>query len=158
MAPTSKWLFVLGLPRRNREIVPVWILRTLRGHNYLLRPPIGMRWSKIVASSRELSNGVSQSTCTHRGQVDSRLLMVGSQIANLIPGPSFRHNLWCKCPNGPCEAIFDIYTLIAFQWYKKHPNARCLALCNRTLKFQESRRTPMSQLWECEFHPHTLSK
>jgi hypothetical protein len=48
--------------------------------------------------------------CTHRDQVDSRLLVVGSQIASLTPDPSFAHNLGCRCPNDSCEAILDIYT------------------------------------------------
>jgi hypothetical protein len=46
----------------------------------------------------------------------------------------------------------------SFQWYKEHPNARCFDPCNRTLKFQESKRTPKSQFQECEFHPHTSLK
>jgi hypothetical protein len=29
---------------------------------------------------------------------------------NLTPGLSFVHNLCCKCPNGSCKTIFDIYT------------------------------------------------
>jgi len=90
----------------------------------------------------ELSNDVSHSTCTHQGRVDSRLLMVGSQIANLTPGLSFAHNLCCKCPNGQCEAIFNIYTSVAFQCYEKHFKARCFDACNRALKFWEFQRTP----------------
>ncbi len=100
---------------------------------------------------------MSHSTCTHWGQVDSRLLMVGSQTANLTPCPSFCHNLCYRCPNGSCKPIFDIYTLIVFQWYKERLNARCFDSCNRTLKFQESHRTPKSPFRECESHPHTLS-
>jgi len=73
--------------------------------------------------------------------------MVGNQTTNLTLGLSFCHNLCCKCLNGPCKAIFDIYTLIDFQWYKEHPNAMCFDPYNRTLKFLE-----------CEFHPHTPSK
>jgi hypothetical protein len=84
--------------------------------------------------------------------------VVESQIASLIFGLSFCHILCYRCPNGPCEPIFDIYTLITFQWYKEHPNARCFDPYNRTLKFRKSRRTPKSQFRECEFHPHTLSK
>ncbi len=86
----------------------------------------------------ELSKGVSHSPCAHQGRVDSRLLMVESRIANLTIGPSFAHNLCYKCPNGPCEPIFDICTFIAFQWYKTYLNARCFDPCNRTLKFWES--------------------
>ncbi len=58
---------------------------------------------------RDLSNDVSHSQIGCRKEVDSRLLVVGSQIASLTPGPSFAHNLGCRCPNGQCEAIFDIY-------------------------------------------------
>jgi hypothetical protein len=113
---------------------------------------------KTCSSPQELSNGVLHLTCMHRGRVDSRLLMVRSQTANLTPDLSFNHNLCCRCPNGPCEAIFDIYTSLTFQWYKEHPNARCFDPWNWTLKFQESRRLPKSQFRECEFHPHTSLK
>jgi hypothetical protein len=64
---------------------------------------------------RELSNAMSHSLSAHREEVDSRLLVVGSQTASLTPGPSFAHNLGCRCPNGSCEAILDIYTSRPFQ-------------------------------------------
>jgi hypothetical protein len=113
---------------------------------------------KTCSSPQELSNGVSHSTCTHRGRVDSWLLVVRSQTASLTPGPSFDHNLCCRCPNGSCKAIFDIYTSRPFQQYKEHLKARCFDPWNRALKFRESRRTPSSHFWECEFHPHTCLK
>jgi hypothetical protein len=47
-------------------------------------------------------------------EVDSRLLVVGSQTASLIPDPSFAHNLGYRCPNDQCEAIFDIYAIRPF--------------------------------------------
>jgi len=119
---------------------------------------LGWGLKQTCNSLWELSNGLSHSTCTHRGRVDSRLLVVESQTGSLTPGPSFCHNMFCRCPNGPCEPIFNIYTSMAFQWYKKHPNERCFGACNWTLKFWESRRTPKSPFRECEFHPHTLSK
>jgi hypothetical protein len=106
-------------------------------------------------SRQELSNGVSHFTCTHRDRVDSWLLVVGSQTASLTLDPSFDHNLCCRCPNGSCEAILDIYTSRPFQWYKEHPNTRCFDPCNRALSFRESRRTQSSHFWECEFHLHT---
>jgi hypothetical protein len=43
------------------------------------------------------------------------LLVVGSQTASLTPDPSFAHILSCRCPNGSCEAILDIYTSRPFQ-------------------------------------------
>jgi hypothetical protein len=119
---------------------------------------LGWGLKQSCSSPRELSNGVSYFTCTHQGWVDSRFLVVGNQTASLIPGPSLCHNLCWRCPNGQCKAIFDIYTSIAFQWYKEHPNARCFDPCNWILKFQESSRTLKSQFRECEFHSHTSFK
>jgi len=73
---------------------------------------------------------------------DSWLLMVGSQIANLILGPSFGHNLCVKCPNGSCEPILNIYVPKAFQWYKDLFNLMGFNPCNRSLKIRESTETP----------------
>jgi hypothetical protein len=64
---------------------------------------------------RELSNAVLHSPSARRERVDSRLLVVGSQTASLTPGPSFAHNLGCRCPNDQCEAISDICTSRPFQ-------------------------------------------
>jgi hypothetical protein len=106
----------------------------------------------------KLSNIVSHSTCWRQIRVDCRLLMVESQIASLTPGPSSAHNLGWRCPNGSCEAILDIYISRPFQRYKEYANARCFDRCNQALTFRESRRTPSSHFWECEFHPHTYPK
>jgi hypothetical protein len=98
------------------------------------------------------------SACTHRGRVDSRLLMVGSQTASLTPGLSFDHNLCCKCPNDLCEASLDIYTSGSFQRYKEHLKARCFDPCDRTLSFWESRRTLNSHFRGCEWRLHASLK
>jgi hypothetical protein len=45
----------------------------------------------LCSSRRKLSNDVSHSTCTHRGRVDSRLLVVGCQSASVATP------LWGKC-------------------------------------------------------------
>ncbi len=116
---------------------------------------LGRGLKQTYSSPWKLSNSVSHSPHTHWGRVDSQLLVVGS---NLILDPSFAHNLCCKCPNGPCKLIFDIYTFIAFQWCREYPNERCFDSCNPTLKFQESWRTPKSPFRECECHLHTLPK
>jgi len=97
-------------------------------------------------------------TCTHRNQVDSRLLVVGSQTANLTSGLFFDHNLCYKCPNGSCKAILDIYTSRPFQRYKERLNARCFDPYNCALSFWESRKTPKSHFWECEWRPHNSLK
>ncbi len=119
-----------------------------------------LRWvlKQTCSSCRELFNDVLHSTCTQRGRVDSRLLMVGGQTANLTPSLSFCQNLCYKCPNGSCKPIFDMYILIAFQWYKEHFNARCFDPYNWTLKFWKSQWTPKSPFRECEYHFHTLPK
>ncbi len=96
---------------------------------------LGWGLKQTCSSPWELFNDVLHSTCTHRGQVDSWLLVIESQIANLTLGPSFCHNLCFRCPNGPCEAIFDIYTLIAFQWYEERLKVRCFDPYNWALKF-----------------------
>jgi hypothetical protein len=56
--------------------------------------------------------------------------------------PFFFHNLGDRCPNGQCEAIFDIFASRPFQWHQEHPNARCFGPCCRALNIRESRRTP----------------
>jgi len=101
---------------------------------------------------------VLHSTYTHRDWVDSRLLVVGSQIASSTPDPSFNHNLCYRCPNGSREAILDIYASKPFQQYKEHFNARCFDAYNRILSFQKSWRTPKFHFWKCECQLHTSLK
>jgi hypothetical protein len=148
------WDFQGGVPELSRFRLP-GLCEIITLYSDL---QLGWGLKQSYSSLWELSNSVLHLTCTHRSRVDSRLLVVGSQIANLTLGPSFCHNLCYKCPNGPYEPILDIYTSIAFQWYKDYFNARCFDPYNWTLKFWESWRTLKSQLWECEFHPHTFSK
>jgi len=121
-----------------------------------LRMGWGLKQSCI--SLWELSNAMSHSSCRRQNRVDSRLLVVGSQTASLTPDPSFVHNLGCRCPNGSCEAILDIYTSRPFKRYKEHLKARCFAFCCQALKLRESWRTPNSHFWECESPPHTCLK
>jgi len=156
--PHPNGFFVLGLPRRSPETVLIWTSGIWMIITFCSNLWLGWDLNQSYSSPQELSNGVSHSTCTHRGRVDSQLIVVESQTISLTPDPSFCHNLCCRCPNGQCEAILDIYTSIVFQWYKEHPNARCFDPCDWTLKFRESRKTPKSQLRECEFHPHTSLK
>ncbi len=80
------------------------------------RPELGLGQglNQSYSSHRELFNAVLHSLRRRQEEVNSRLLMVGSQIDSLTPGPSFAHNLGCRCPNGQCEAILGIYTSRAF--------------------------------------------
>jgi len=126
-----------GVPKLSRfGLSGLWTLITPR-------PKLGSRrgLNQSCSSCQDLSNGVSHLTCTHRNRVDSRLLVVGSQIASLTPSLSFDHNLCYRCPNGSCEAILDIYTSRPFQRYQEHPNERCFDPCNDALSFWESFRS-----------------
>jgi hypothetical protein len=118
---------------------------------------LGLRWGlkKTCSFPQDLSNSVSHLIYTHWDRVDSRLFVVGSQIASLTPGSSFDHNSCCICPNGSCEASFYIYISRLFQRYKEHLKARCFDLCTRALKLRESQRTPSSHflgVWVSSSH------
>jgi hypothetical protein len=107
----------VGVPKLSRncpEIVPVGVpgLWELITPDSRIRSRRGLNQS--CSPRRDLSNpGHSQIGC--REEVDSRLLVVGSQTASLTPGLSFAHNLGYRCPNDQCEAIFDIYASRPFQ-------------------------------------------
>jgi len=120
----------VGVPRLWTRIAPHPKLRSGRGLN------------QSCSSRRELSHAMSHSLRRRREEVDSRLLVVGSQTDNLTPGPSFAHNLGCRCANGPCKAILSINTSRPFHWYKERTNARRFDPSNCLLSFWESRRTP----------------
>ncbi len=167
MGATSKWLFFPGLRSWSPEIVPK--LSWLESRNCLeivlvkvpelweLISPNCQVWSRrglnqSYSSLQELSNAMLHSWFGCREDVDSWLLVV------VTFGPSFAHNLGCRCPNDQFEGILDIYTSISFQWHQKHSNPRCFGFCCRNLNIRESQRTPSPQLWECEFHPHTWPK
>ncbi len=101
----------VGVPKLSRFGLPgLWAFITSR-------PELGLGrgLNQSCSSPRELFNAMSHSRCKRREGVDSQLLVVGSQTASLTPGPFFAHNLGCRCPNGQCEAIFDIYASRPFQ-------------------------------------------
>jgi len=114
----------------------LWGLITLRGD---LRLRWGLR--KIRNPRQELSKGMWHATWTQGNRVNSRLLVVGSQITNLIPDPSSGYNLCVKCPNGSCKPILNIYIPRDFQWYKEPLNLKGFDPYNCSLKIRESTGT-----------------
>jgi len=104
--------------------------------------------NQICSPRRNLFNDVSHSQLGGREEVDSWLLVVGSQIANLTPDLSFAHNLGDRCSNGQCEAIFDIFASRPFQWHQEHPNARCFGPYCWTLDIRKSRGTPTPHFFQ----------
>jgi hypothetical protein len=138
--------FFSGLPGWSTEICPETVPGGVPGLWELITPDSEV-WSRrglnqTCSPRRDLSNDVLQSQFGAREEVDSQLLVVGSQTASLTPGPSFAHNLGYKCPNDQRVAIFYIYASRPFQWHQENLNARCFGPCCWTLNIQESRRTP----------------
>jgi hypothetical protein len=88
------------------EIVQVGVLELWEfiSPDFRVRSRRGLKQS--CSPRRDLFNAVSHFQIGCREEVDSRLLVVGSQIASLTPGPSFAHNLCLRCLNEQCEPIF----------------------------------------------------
>jgi hypothetical protein len=105
----------LGVPKLPKLGLPqLWGPITSCAH-------LQLKWGFKQSCSpyRDLSNGMSHATCMQQNRVDSRLLVIKSQIVNLTPSPSFGHNLCFRFPNGSCKPILDIYVLRTFQSYKE---------------------------------------
>jgi hypothetical protein len=122
---------------------------------------LGWGLDQSCSPCRVVSYGVLHPTCTQGNWVDSRLPVVRSQTTNLTPSLFFSHILCCRCPNGSCEPILDIYVSIVFQWYKELFKARGFEPCNCSLKFRESTETPTpkhngSSFGSVSVHSHTL--
>ncbi len=112
-----------------------------------LHPDLQLRWGlrQSYSPHQELSNNMLHTSCTRGNRVDSQLLLVGSQSANLTPNFSFDYNLCFRCPNGLCEPILDIHVSISFQWYKKPFKPMGFDPCNCILKIRES-------IWDSNSH------
>jgi len=100
----------VGVPKLSRVGVPgLWMV-------IAPRPELGSgrALNQSCSSRRELFNAMLHSLRRHWEEVDSRLLVVGSQTGSLTPDLSFAHNLGFRCPNGQCDAILDIYASRSF--------------------------------------------
>jgi hypothetical protein len=155
---TSKCHKFPGLPKWSPEIVPAGLSELLTAITPNCRVGSRRGLNQSCSPRRDLSNAMSHTRIGCREGIDSRLLVVGSQIASLTLGPSFAHNLGWRCPNCQCEGNFDIYVSRPFQWHQEHPNARCFAPCCRALNIRESRRTPTPNFSKCWASPPHLAK
>jgi len=128
----------VGVPKSRQLGLPeLWSPITLRAD---LGSKCGLKQS--CSSRRELSNSMWHVVYNQVNRVDSWLFLVGSQISNLTPDPSFDHNLCFRCPNEQCEPISDIYVPRAFQWYKERHKPLSFDPSNWFMKFRESTETP----------------
>jgi hypothetical protein len=85
-------------------------------------------------------------TCTQGSQGDFWLLVVASQIANLIHGLFWGHNLCFNDLNGSHKPILDISVLKVFQWYKERFNPMGFDSWNYSLKIGDSIETPIPKV------------
>ncbi len=158
MQATSKWHKFLGLPKWSPEIVPVGLPELWEPITPDCKVRLQRGLNQSCSPCQDLFNVMLRFQIGCQKEVDSRLLVVGSQTGNLTPGPSFAHNLGYRCQNGQCEAIFDMYASRTFQWHQEHLNARCFGPRCRAINIRESRRTPNPQLWKCWASPPHLAK
>jgi len=157
--PHPNSLFVPGLPKGSLETTKVRFPQLYRAITSFSDLQLGWGLKKSCNSHQELFNGVLHSICMHGSQVASQLFVVRSQTTNLTPDLYFCHNLCCKCPNGSWKPILDIYTSIAFQWYKELLNMRCFDVYNCSMKVWESTGTPTPKRRAhlgVSLHSHTL--
>jgi hypothetical protein len=108
-----------GTPETESRNCPDRTPETLNGHNFRLQSLIVMRFNQSCSPHRDLSNAMLHTQIGCWEEVNSRILVVGNQTDNLTPGPSSAHNLGCRCPNGQCEAIFNIYVSRPFHTWPK---------------------------------------
>jgi hypothetical protein len=136
--PTSKWHFVPGLPSGSLEIPIIRTPTTLGPITLRANLRLGWGLKKNCSPYWKIFNGMSHTTFTGGNRGNFQLLVVGSQIVNLTPGPSFGHNLCFRCSNGSCKLNLDIYVPRIFQWYKKCLNPLSFDPYTRFLKIRES--------------------
>ncbi len=148
MGATSKWHKFPGLPKWSPEIVPTGLPELWTAITPDCRVGSQRGLNQSCSPRQDLSNAMSHTQIGRREEVDSRLLVVGSQTTNLTPGPSFAHNLGCRCPNCQCEGIFDIYVSRPFQWHQEHPIARCFSPLLSSSKHSGVPEDSQSQLFQ----------
>jgi hypothetical protein len=100
--------------------------------------------------------------------------VVGNQIHNLIPIPSFDHNSCISYLNEQWEGTWGIHTSRTFQWYPKVPIWCLFTFLTKAMNIHDSRTsaTPkvgvhlgvigfilctLPHLWKCVSHPNTIS-
>jgi hypothetical protein len=160
MEATPKCHKFLGLTKWNPEIVPIGVPKLWEFITPDCRIRSQQRLNQSCSPRQDLSNTMSHSQIECREEVDSRLLVVGSQTASLTPGPSFAHNLSFRCPNDQCEVIFDIYASRPFQWHPKTPKCEVFWALLSSYENSKDSKSPtlevlgftptLGQKWGCD--------
>jgi hypothetical protein len=128
----------------------------------ILRADLWLGWGlkKRCSTHQGIFNGISHATYMWGNRGDFRLLVVGSQTANLTLDLYFSHNLCFRCPNGSSKPILNIYVPKYFQWYKE-PQSNAFWPLQSVSKNSEVHlgfQSPKWEFaWECEgSFSHTL--
>jgi len=117
--PAPKCHFISKLPSWSPKIPEIGTFATLKAHNFMCKPLIELSFKQSCNPCQDFFNNMLHANYTQGNQGDSWLLVVESQIDNLICDPSFCHNLCFKYSNGSCKPVLDIIVPIAFKWYKE---------------------------------------
>jgi hypothetical protein len=152
-----------GTPRLESRNRPETVPSGVPGLWELITPDckVGSRrgLNQTCSPRRDLSNDVSHSQFGGREEVDSRLLVVGSQTGSLTPGPSFAPNLGYRCPNDQCEAIFYIYAPRPFPMTPRTPQCKVFWTLLSNSKHSRVPEDSKSSLFpSVGLHPHTWPK
>jgi len=82
----------------------------------------------------------------------SWVLMVESQVANLIFGLFFDHNLNLRSPNGECNPIFDIYIWKPFPTFKRNLALNTIYYLHFYFKHSNIARFQFQKCWHSFSH------
>jgi len=150
---TSKWHKFPGLPKWSPEIVPAGLLELWTAITPGCRVGLQRGLNQSCSPCRDLSNAMSHTQIGRREEVDSRLLVVGSQTS-----PSFTHNLGYKCPNCQCEGI-SISTFQDLSNDTRNTSMRgVLCLSVELWTFGSPKRFPTPNFSKCWASPPHLAK
>jgi hypothetical protein len=127
----------MGVPKFPKFLISM----ILGAHNFVWKPLTKMRFKKKLYP---LSQAFQRYVACHLHKKKSQWFLTFS--GNLIPSPSFGHNLRFMCPNGSCEPILDIYVPRVFPWYNELLNSIGSDPYNCFLKIQKSIGTPTPKM------------
>jgi hypothetical protein len=116
---------------------------------------LGWGLKQTCSSCQELSNGVLHSTYRHQNWVDSQLLVVGSQIANLTPDSSFDHNFVLQMSEWLMQGHFRYLNFKNFPTILKTPQYEVfwqLQSSSKFLKVPEDSKFPLLGVWVSSSH------
>jgi hypothetical protein len=109
------------------------------GHSYLFQiKPFWSIQAQYLISFKKIFSIVFYTPIKNHLIHALRGFVVKNQFPNLIPNPSFDHNLCILCLNKQCKGFLVIYTLKSFQWYPRGSIWCFLVFSTEALNIQNS--------------------